>query len=293
MMQPTQINIIEILFAGEVNIVPGKKVVIEPSGRRGILDLREIIAFRELLGALALKEIKVRYKQTLLGAAWVIGRPLVSMLIYTLLFGVLAKIPSEGAPYPVFVLSGLLPWTFFASTAAASAVSLVGSANLITKIYFPRIIVPVASMGVRLVDFAISFAVLLVLKPVFGVGWSVRLLAAPALLAVVALAAIGVGMLVSALTVAYRDSSTVLDYLLQIWMFATPIIYPVGFVPKEWQWILFLNPLTGVTEGFRAACLGKPFDLPPLAAAVGLSALLFLAGVAYFARVEHRFADII
>ncbi len=271
----------------------GTTTVIEPARGWRLLDLREIWAYRELLGVLVARDLKVRYKQTALGAAWVVLRPLIGMAIFTAVFGGLVKVPSDGYPYAVFVLAGLVPWQFFSGAVGASGNSLVGSAGLIGKVYFPRFIIPLAVVAGGLVDLAVSVACLLVLLPLFGLGWGPHLLAAPLLVAAVAVAALGVGTLFSALTVAYRDFGTVLGYLLQLWMYATPIVYPASLVPERWRWVLHLNPMAALVEGFRSAFLGKPFDVPALAVSFAGAAAAFLVGVAYFEKMERRFADII
>jgi lipopolysaccharide transport system permease protein len=242
---------------------------------------------------LAARDVKVRYKQTVLGAGWAIIRPFLTMVVFSVIFGTLAGMPSDGYPYPVFVYAALLPWTFFAGAVGTSGGSVIGSSNLISKVYFPRLIVPLASIGAGLVDLLISTGVLLLLMLFYGVGWSWNLLAAPLLLVAVVFTALGVGTLLSAMTVAYRDVTHLLPFLIQIWMYVTPVIYPVSLVPERWQWLLFLNPMTGLTEGFRSAFLGKPFDLPALALSFAVAVVFFVAGVAYFEKVERRFADII
>lgn len=258
-----------------------------------MLDAREFWSYRELLWVLVLRDIKVRYKQTVLGVLWVIIRPLASMILFTLIFGKLAKIPSDGHPYAVFVFAALVPWTFFSSAVAASGNSLVGHAGLINKIYFPRLIIPVASVGSGLVDLAVSAAFLLAIMPLFGVAWSPNLLAAPVLAAAIVLVALGVGTLFSALTVAYRDFGNILGYVLQIWMYATPVIYPASLVPETWRWVLHLNPMAALIEGFRSAFLGRPFDLSALGVSFAAAVAIFAVGVAYFEKIERRFADII
>lgn len=267
--------------------------VIEP--RRGwhMLDWRELWAYRELLWVLATRDIRVRYKQTVLGAAWAILRPFATMVIFSVVFGALAKIPSDGFPYPVFVFAGLLPWTFFSTAIMSSGQSLVGSAHLVSKVYFPRLIIPLASVGSGLVDLAISTAILLLMMLWFGVAWSWSLLAAPLLLVAVIFTALGVGTLLSALTVAYRDFTHLTPFMVQIWMYITPVIFPVSIVPAKWQWLLYLNPMTGLVEGFRSAFLGKPFDFAGLGISFAIAVLVFVVGVAYFEKVERRFADII
>jgi lipopolysaccharide transport system permease protein len=267
--------------------------VIEPPHGWRMLDWRELWAYRDLLWVLTTRDVKVRYKQTVLGAAWAVIRPFTTMVIFSLVFGQLARIPSDGLPYPVFVYSGLLPWTFFAGAIIASGQSLVGSAHLISKVYFPRLIIPLASAGSGLVDLLVSTAILLLMMLWYRVGWSPNLLAAPLLLGVLVFSALGVGTLLAALTVAYRDFTHITPFLAQIWMFATPVVFPVSLVPLGWQWLLYLNPMTGLVEGFRSAFLGQPFQPTGLAASVAVSLVLFVLGVVYFERAERRFADVI
>lgn len=267
--------------------------VIEPPRGWRMLDWRELWAYRELLWVLTMRDIKVRYKQTVLGAAWAIIRPFITMVIFSVVFGQLAKMPSDGYPYPVFVYAGLLPWTFFAGAIGASGNSLVGSAHLVSKVYFPRLIIPLSSVGAGLVDLLVSTGILLLMMLWYGVGWSVNLLVAPLLLLAVVFIALGVGTLLSALTVAYRDFTHLTPFVVQIWMYITPVIFPVSLVPERWQWLLYLNPMTGLVEGFRSAFLGKPFDLQGLAISFAIAIAVFAVGVAYFEKVERRFADII
>lgn len=258
-----------------------------------MLDWRELWAYRELLWVLTARDVKVRYKQTVLGAAWAILRPVLSMAIFSVVFGKLAGMPSDGLPYPIFVYAGLLPWTFFAAAIGSSGQSLVGSSHLVSKVYFPRLIIPLASVGSGLLDLLIATAVLLVMMLWYGVGWGPNLLLAPVLMVAVVFAALGVGTLLSALTVAYRDFAHLTPFMVQIWMFATPVIYPASLVPEAWRWTLFLNPMAGLVEGFRSAFLGRPFDWTGIGISMFIAALLFSIGVAYFERVERRFADII
>jgi lipopolysaccharide transport system permease protein len=258
-----------------------------------MLDLGELWAYRELLSVLVLRDIKVRYKQTVIGIAWVLLRPLASIAIFTLVFGFLVRIPSEGYPYALFVFAALVPWIFFSGAVLSSGGSLVASAGLIGKVYFPRLIIPVASVATGLLDLLVSMAFLLAVMPFFGVGWTMNLLAVPVLVLAVVVTALGVGTLFSALTVAYRDFGNVAGYVLQIWMYATPVVYPASLIPERWRWILHLNPMAAQIEGFRSALFGKPFDLEAIGISLAASTALFAAGVAYFAKVEHRFADII
>ena len=263
-----------------------------PRGWR-MLDWRELWAYRELLSVLTMRDIKVRYKQTVLGAGWAIIRPVLTMVIFSVVFGQLAKMPSDGYPYPVFVYAALLPWTFFAAAISTSGQSLIGSSNLVSKVYFPRLIIPLSSVGAGLIDLLISTGILLLLMLWYGVGWTWHLLAVPLLLMAVVFAALGVGTLLSALTVSYRDFTHLTPFLVQIWMYVTPVIFPVTLVPERWQWLLYLNPMTGLVEGFRSAFLGKPFDLVGLGISCAITIALLIAGVMYFEKVERRFADII
>jgi lipopolysaccharide transport system permease protein len=268
-------------------------ISIRPSRTWVALNLRDLWAYRELLFFLTWRDVQVRYKQTVLGVAWAIIQPLATMLIFTLFFGKLAGMPSEDIAYPLFAYAGLLPWTFFSNAVTSSGNSLVGSANLITKVYFPRMIIPGAAVGAGLVDFAIAFALLAGLMAYYHVAvtWSILML--PVLVALTTLLALGVGMWMSALNVKYRDIRYALPFLIQLWMFASPIIYPASLVPAKWRWVLALNPLTGIIEGFRAALFGRPFDWESLA----LSAALTLATLIYaaydFRRMEKTFADVV
>ena len=267
--------------------------IIEPSRGWRTLDLKELWAYRELLWVLTARDIKVRYKQTVLGFAWAIIQPVMMMVVFSIFFGRLAGMPSDGFPYPIFVYAGLLPWTFFANAVSTSGNSLIGSTQLVSKVYFPRLIIPLASVGGGLVDFALSAAVLLLLMLWYGVGWSVNLLLAPLLIVGVIFIALGVGTFLSALTVAYRDFRYVVPFMIQFWMFATPVVYPASLVPEGWRWLLFLNPMAGIIEGFRSAFLGQALEVTTFLISLGVAFALFLVGVTYFEKVERRFADII
>lgn len=267
--------------------------VIQPRKGWQLPDFREIWAYRELFMVLALRDIRVRYKQALLGAAWAVVRPLAQMLIFTLLFGKLAKIPSEGAPYPVFVFAGLLSWMFFSTAVSSSANALVSSANLVSKVYFPRLILPAASIGAATMDFLVSLALLLLLMLWYGQAWSVSMLLAPVFIIGMLTLAIGIGTLLSAISVTYRDVAQLVPFLVQLWMFATPVIYPASFIPEQWRWLLLLNPMTGYTEAFRACVLGQAIPWGMVGISALASAIFLVIGVAYFQRVEQRFADVI
>lgn len=267
--------------------------VIEPARGWRALNFKELWAYRELFLVLVQRDIKVRYKQTVLGVVWAVLQPVLTMLIFTVIFGGLAKIPSDGYPYAIFVFAALLPWIFFANAVSASSISLVNSANMVSKVYFPRVIIPLASIGGGLIDFIISTVVLFILMFWYGVGWSANLLLAPVLLLAVVFIALGVGTLLAALTVAYRDFRFVVPFMVQIWMYATPVVYPASLVPEKWQWVVYLNPMAGVIEAFRSAFLERPFDLSSIGISLLVGVVIFIWGVAYFERVERRFADII
>jgi len=266
---------------------------IRPRSGWHMLDFKEIWAYRELLVVFTMRDIKVRYKQTVLGAAWAIIQPLTTMIIFTVIFGRLAKIPSEGFPYPVFVYAGLLPWTFFANALSTSGNSLVGSSHLISKVYFPRLIIPLSSVGAGIVDLLISTSILLLLMLAYQVPLTLQILAAPLLMFGVITTALGVGTLLSALTVSYRDFRFVVPFMIQIWMYLTPVVYGVTFIPEKYRWLLMLNPMAGYIDGCRAVFLGKPFNLASLAVSVIMSIVLLCIGAAYFEKVERRFADVI
>src|SRR5438874_1620122 len=230
-------------------------VVIEPGRKFASVKLRELWSYRELFWFLVLRDIKIRYKQTVMGFAWVIFQPIFQTLIFSIFFGMIARIPSEGVPYPVFAFAGLLPWIFFSRAVGNSGNSLISSANLITKVYFPRIVIPAAAVGSCVVDFAVSFCVLLLIMAYYRVGvtWSIVML--PAVLLLLTLFALGIGMLTSSLNVKYRDMGQIVPLILQVWMYASPVVYPPTFVPVRWRWLLQLNPLTGILDAFRAALL--------------------------------------
>jgi len=267
-------------------------VIEPPSGWRAV-DWAELWEYRELLWTMTTRDIRVRYKQTVLGAGWAIVRPLLTMILFTVIFGRFAKMPSDGLPYPIFVYAALLPWTFFATAVTAGASSLVGSASMLSKVYFPRLIIPLSSVGGALVDLLVSAGFLLLMMLWYGVGWTAQLaLALPLLVLLVAIGA-GVGTLLSAVTVTYRDFTHITPFLVQLWMYATPVVFPLSIVPERWRRLLYLNPMTGIVEGFRAALLGKPLDLIALASSFAWAVVLLVAALAYFERVERRFADII
>ena len=277
----------------ETVALPLPQTIIKP--RKGWLwvNWREIWKYRELLFFLTWRDVKVRYKQTVLGFLWAFIQPFLKMVVFSIIFGRLAKMDSEGFPYPIFVYAGLLPWQFFAESLNRSSQSVVGSANLITKVYFPRLIIPLSAVGACLVDFAISFSILIGLMLYYGIAPTFATFMVLPLILLTIFTALGIGTLLSALNVAYRDFRYVIPFMVQIWMFATPVIYPVKIVPKNWQWLLSLNPMSGIVDAYRSAILGKPFQWGNLAISLGVAFLGFLSGLLYFRRFEREFADIV
>jgi lipopolysaccharide transport system permease protein len=274
--------------------LPAKPIVAIRGGRSWTgLELADLWAHRDLFYFLIWRDVKVRYKQTVLGVAWAILQPLLTMVVFTLLFGNLAHVPSDGKPYPIFVYAGLLPWNFFATAVDNSSNSLVGNSALITKVYFPRLVIPSAAVGSGLVDFGIASAILFIMCAYYRVGVSVSLLMLIPLTMLMALFAIAVGMRLSALNVKYRDIRYALPFLINIWMYATPVIYPVSFIPARWRWILILNPLGGIIQGFRSAIFNQPFHWNELAASFAMVAAVLMYSLYSFRRMEKDFADII
>lgn len=268
--------------------------VVEP--RRGWvqLGLRELWEYRELLFFLTWRDVKVRYKQTVLGAAWAVLQPLMTMVVFSLFFGRLAGVPSDDVPYPIFSYTALVPWTLFATGLTQASNSLVGSANLIRKIYFPRLLVPLATVLSSLVDFAIAFAVLLLMMLFYGFVPTANALWLPLLLALTLVTTLGVGLWLSALNVQFRDVRYTLPFLTQLWLFATPIAYPSSLLPPQWRVLYGLNPMAGVVEGFRWALLGTGTAPGPMIAVSAFAAVLLMAsGALYFRRMERTFADIV
>lgn len=268
-------------------------VVIEP--RKGFdLRLKELWSYRELLYILVWRDIKVRYKQTALGALWAILQPVLATAVFSIFFGRFAKVPSDGFPYPVFAYVGLLPWTLFAYALNESTTSLVSNQNLIRKVYFPRLVIPLSAVLAGLVDFAIAFVVLLGLFWKYGIVPSASLVFLPVFILLAVATALAIGLWLSALNVQYRDVRYTIPFLTQLWLFATPVAYPSSLVPEKWRALYGLNPMAGVIEGFRWALLGKAANPGPLIwVSVGMVFLLLLGGVIYFRRMESTFADIV
>jgi lipopolysaccharide transport system permease protein len=271
-----------------------EKVIRRKSGWTSF-DLREILAFRDLLYFLVWRDIKVRYKQTALGVLWVILQPLSAMILFSILFGKLAKVPSDGIPYPLFVYSGLLLWNFFSAALNNSSNSLIANSNLITKVYFPRIIIPASATFSGIPDFLISSVIFTGMCIFYyAAPQTAGIILIPFLLFLVIMVAIGCGLWLSALNVEYRDFQFVIPFLLQIWMFATPIIYPVTLIPEKYRWLLALNPMCGIIEAFRALSIGhQQIKWELLGISLLISFLIFLSGLFYFKKVERSFADVI
>lgn len=258
------------------------------------IGLRELWEYRELLYFLTWRDIKVRYKQTAMGAAWAVIQPVFMMLVFSLFFGRLAKVPSDGIPYPIFTFCALLPWQLFAHALTESSNSLVANERLITKVYFPRLVVPISAVLGGLVDFGVAFVLLLVMLAYYHIIPSWAIVTLPGFLLLAIMTALAVGLWLSALNVQYRDVRYTINFLIQFWMFATPIAYPSSIVPERWRALYGLNPMAGVVEGFRWALLGKA--APPaglLAVSISVVVLLLVGGLYYFRRMEQQFADVV
>jgi lipopolysaccharide transport system permease protein len=266
---------------------------IEPSPGWVSLQLRELWIYRELLYFLTWRDIKVRYKQTVLGAAWAIIQPFFTMVVFSLFFGKLAKISTGEIPYPIFSYAGLLPWTFFANALNQSSNSLVGSAHMITKVYFPRLIVPISSVLSGVVDFAIAFTVLIAMMIFYQVQPTLGVLFLPLFLLLALVTSLGVGLWLSSLNVQYRDVRYVVPFLTQFWLFATPVIYPSTLLEEPWRTLYGINPMVGVVEGFRWALLGSEPPGPMLAVSTLVAVILLVSGAFYFRRMEKTFADVV
>lgn len=272
----------------------GRVTVIKPASRWPRLDLAELWHYRELLARLVWRDVVVRYKQTSVGVAWAIIQPFLTMVVFAFIFGRFANFPSKGIPYPIFTYSALLPWTFFASAVALSSASIVSNASLVTKVYFPRVLLPLAGVTVPIVDFFLAFSVLVGLMFWFTIGPTLAVLLAPLFLVMAGVAALGVGLFLSALNVRYRDVPYAIPFVIQIWLYLSGVVYAISALPQKWQWVLAVNPMTTVISGFQWGVVGT--SAPELGKSlVGLAAtaVIFLIGLAYFRRSEPRFADTI
>jgi lipopolysaccharide transport system permease protein len=278
----------------ETRPLPRHWVVIEPPKGFGKGYARELWAYRELFAFLTWRDIQVRYKQTAIGVTWAIIQPFLTMIVFSLFFGRLAKMPSEGVPYPLFNFAGLLPWTLFSQGVARSSESLVGSANLITKVYFPRMVAPVSAILACLVDYGLSMLVLGGMMLFYGVGLTVKALVLVPLIAQALIATVGIGLILAAMNVHYRDVRYAVPFLVQIGLFVTPVVYPATLLPARWLALYGLNPMTGVVEGCRWALLGTSAPNTGLMVLSAVSSVvLLLAGTLYFRRMERSFADVV
>lgn len=266
-------------------------VEIKPAGKWFDLSLSELIEYRELFYFLAWRDIKIRYKQTALGALWAILQPVLTVAIFSLIFGRFVGIKSDDIPYPLFAFCGLLPWTFINTTVNSSSNSIISSSNLITKIYFPRLIIPISSVGAGLVDFILSLIVFIGLMFYYQAGFHAQMVLAPLFLVMMFLLAMAAGTLLSALNVRFRDVKQILPFGLQVWMFASPVLYPTSLFPEKWRWVLALNPLTGILEGLRSSLFGKPLDFFAIWCSVIFIFVLLFIAVVVFRHMEDYFAD--
>jgi lipopolysaccharide transport system permease protein len=267
---------------------------IKPETGWASLGVRELWDYRELLYFLTLRDIKVRYKQTLLGAAWAVIQPFFMMVVLSLFFGRLAHVPSGGIPYPVFAYCALVPWQLFAHALTESSNSVVANERLITKVYFPRLVVPISAVLGGLVDFAIAFVMLLLMMVYYGIRPTWAVITLPAFILLAVGTALGVGLWLSALNVKYRDVRYTINFVIQFWLLASPVAYPSSLIPVRWRPLYGLNPMAGVVEGFRWALLGKSEGPGPLlAVSVAVVILIFVGGLYYFRRMEGQFADVV
>jgi lipopolysaccharide transport system permease protein len=270
-------------------------VVLRPASGWSAINFRDLWLFRELIFFMTWRDLKVRYKQTFLGASWAILKPFLTMVVFSIFFGELAGVPSDGVPYPIFAFTALLPWELFANALSVASRSMVQNRHMITKVYFPRIILPLASVLAGLVDFMIAFVILVGMMLFYGISPTSAIWMLPFLLLLTLITALGTGLWLSALNVLYRDVNYITPFLTQFWMFITPIAYPTSLLPEKWQLLYALNPMTGVVEGFRWALLGTGQGAPGmmLAVSASISVLLLISGLFYFRRMESVFADMV
>lgn len=270
-------------------------ILIQPVKGWVALNLRDLWIYRELVFFLTWRDLKVRYKQSVLGVLWAIIKPFMAMVVFTIFFGNLAKMPSDGMPYPIWSYTGLLPWEFFAAALSVSARSMLTSGSMVSKIYFPRIIVPLSSVFANLVDFLIAFVILIGMMFFYKITPTINMVWLPAFMLLAVITALGVGLWFSALLVMYRDINYMLPFITQLWMFVSPVVYASSSVPEQWRVLYSLNPMAGVVEGFRWALLGTQQSISPLMIAIsaGISLTLFISGLFFFRRMERVFADMI
>ncbi|MEI6293953.1 MAG: ABC transporter permease [Methanomicrobiales archaeon] len=266
---------------------------IRPPKKWAPINFTELWHYRELLYSFVLRDVKIRYKQTALGFLWAIIQPLFLMVVFTLFFGNLAKIPSEGIPYPLFTFAALIPWTLFAEGITRSTTSMVSNANIMTKVYFPRLIMPLSGILSPLVDFAIAFFILIIMMAYYGFVPTITIVLLPAFILLAILTSLAVGLWLSALNVKYRDFQYTIPFLIQLWLFASPVVYPASMLPQSWQYVYALNPMVGVIEGFRWALLGSKPPEALILVSVGVVILLLVGGLFYFKKMEQYFADVV
>jgi len=270
------------------------QIVIEPPKGLFNLEIKELIAYHELLFFLIWRDIRVRYRQTVLGAIWALLQPLFTMVVFSVIFGQFAQLPSEGIPYPIYTFAGLLPWQLFSTALSRSSESVVGEARLISKIYFPRLIIPLSSVGAGFIDFGLAFVIYLGLMVFYRVPLTWKMAALPLFTLFALISALAVGLWLSALNVKFRDVRYTVPFLVTAWMYITPVAYSSTIVPERWQALFGLNPMTGVVDGFRWMLLGTPFPDPRMfVISVAVVILLFISGLVYFKRMENYFADVI
>ena len=269
--------------------------ILQPATGWGALNLRDLWLYRELIYFLTWRDLKVRYKQTLLGASWAILQPFLTMVVFSIFFGGLAKVPSDGVPYPIFSFAALVPWGLFSNAISVAGRSLVQNRHMITKIYFPRVILPLSATLAGVVDFLIAFVILIGMLFYYKMPLTIYALTIPLFLLLALITSIGIGLWLAALNVQYRDVGYVTPFLTQFWMFITPIAYGASMVPQKWQFLYSLNPMTGVVEGFRWALLGTSQGAPgtQLVISFAVSMILLLTGLLYFRRMERTFADMV
>jgi len=280
-------------FHSTISLPEEPLIKIRPRRPWSLIDFRDVWSHRELFALLVWRDLKGRYKQTILGAMWVILQPLLMTLVFTIFLGKLVRVQTGATPYPLFLYAGLLPWTFFSNAVSSGSYSLLASSQMITKVYLPRLIIPAAAVTVRLSDFLVASVVLIIFMRYYGIhlGWQILLL--PAMVLELTLLALALSALLSALNVKFRDTGTALPVMLQVWMFASPIIYPASLIPERWRWTLLFNPLAGIVEGHRAALLGRAFDRTLVVSSIVVTFVALAAATIVFRRMEKSFADVI
>ena len=282
-----------MVFTGKKELPTSFHIHVSPPRKWIPIDLHELWNYRELLFSFMERDIKIRYKQTALGFLWAIIQPLFMMIIFTVFFVRLAKIPSEGVPYPLFVLAALLPWTLFAEGLTRSTTSMITNANIMTKVYFPRLIMPISGILSPLVDFTVSFSILVVMMAYYGFVPTLNVIFLPLFILLALATSLGIGLWLSALNVKYRDFQYTIPFMIQLWLFASPVVYPASLVPESVRFLYGLNPMAGVIEGFRWALLGTDIPSAMILVSVGVVALLLVSGAFYFRRMEQYYSDVV